>query len=180
MKMMKYLSLVCLLMVTSIAYAAQADSVQSTCSEQSACELVEQESIRGRKTTYGDALVSRVNRVYDGDTMMVDMHDYPPIVGENISVRVAGIDTPEIRTKDQKEKALAYQVRDYVITRVYSAKKIVLKRMKRGKYFRIIADVFLDNKSLAKELLEKGYALPYEGGKKPDWSEYLKQKEAAA
>jgi len=169
MKAMKYIVLFCLFVVGT-----------GTCADQSMREPVEQESLRGRQKTYGDSVVSRVNRVYDGDTMMVDMHDFPPIVGENISIRVAGIDTPEIRTKDQKEKALAYQVRDYVITRVYSAKKIVLKRMRRGKYFRIVADVFIDNKSLAKELLAKGYALPYDGGKKPNWSEHLKQKKAAA
>jgi endonuclease YncB( thermonuclease family) len=38
--------------------------------------------------------------------------------------------------------------------------------MKRRKYFRIVADVFVDGQDLGQELTQKGLAKPYEGGKK--------------
>jgi len=56
---------------------------------------------------YGSATVSKVISVYDGDTFRVSIKIYPPIVGENIAIRVNGIDTPEIRGKYPSEKVLA-------------------------------------------------------------------------
>ncbi len=41
--------------------------------------------------------------------------------------------------------------------------------MQRGKYFRIVADVYVDGNSLADELLQAELAKPYDGGKKPKW-----------
>ena len=56
---------------------------------------------------YGSVTVSKVISVYDGDTFRVSIKIYPPIVGENIAIRVNGIDTPEIRGKCPSEKVLA-------------------------------------------------------------------------
>jgi len=107
--------------------------------------------------------------VYDGDTFKVNIKNFPAIVGEKISIRVNGIDTPEIRGKCIKEKELAYMAKDTVITFLQSG-TIVLKNPKRGKYFRIVADVEVNQKSLADELLRKGLAVPYDGGTKiKDW-----------
>ena len=46
------------------------------------------------------------------------------------------------------------------------AEKITLKNMKRGKYFRIAADVIVDGENLADVLIEAGMAIKYNGGKK--------------
>jgi micrococcal nuclease len=56
---------------------------------------------------YGSATVSKVISVYDGGTFRISIKNYPPIVGENIDIRVNGIDTPEIRGKCPSEKVLA-------------------------------------------------------------------------
>jgi len=51
-----------------------------------------------------------------------------------------------------------------------NAKVIELHNMHRGKYFRIVADVFTDGKSVAKELVKRGLAVVYRGGRKSkDW-----------
>jgi len=60
----------------------------------------------------GSATVSKVISVYDGDTFRASIKNYPPIVGENIAIRVNGIDTPEIRGKCPSEKTLAINARD--------------------------------------------------------------------
>ena len=52
------------------------------------------------------------------------------------------------------------------------AETINLKNIERGKYFRIVADVFVDGKSLADELIEAGLAVADDGGTKTkDWCE---------
>jgi micrococcal nuclease len=52
-----------------------------------------------------------------------------------------------------------------------NAKVIELKNMKRGKYFRIVADVYYDGKNLAEILIKNKLAVKYDGGTKTkDWS----------
>ncbi len=56
---------------------------------------------------------ARVVSVYDGDTMTVDAEPWPGLVART-KVRVAGVDTPEIRGMCQAEKELAIRARDFV------------------------------------------------------------------
>src|SRR5688572_9894328 len=44
---------------------------------------------------------------YDADTVTFNIPDVHPLIGENISVRVNGIDTPEIKGKNDCEKMAA-------------------------------------------------------------------------
>jgi len=118
---------------------------------------------------YGTAIVSKVISVYDGDTFRVDIDSLPPIVGKNIPIRLNGIDTPEIRGKCQYEKDLALKARNFVRNKLANAKEIKLNNLQRGKYFRIVADVYIDGVSLEKELLENQLAYKYSGGKKSSW-----------
>jgi endonuclease YncB( thermonuclease family) len=92
-----------------------------------------------------------------------------PIVGKNIPVRLEGVDTPEINGKCQYEKDLAIEARDFVRNKLSKAKEIKLNEIQRGKYFRVVAKVFIDGVSLEKELLDKGLAYKYKGGKKINW-----------
>ena len=103
---------------------------------------------------------------YDGDTIRFDLPGYPPIVGNDIRVRVNGIDTAEIKGKCEKEKYDAKQAKEFVADILNKAEIIVLRNMKRGKYFRIAADIIVDGESLADMLIEAGMAIRYDGGKK--------------
>lgn len=87
-----------------------------------------------------------------------------------MAIRINGIDTPEMRAKCIKEKNLARRAKQFSVSALRGAKVIELRDMKRGKYFRIVADVFVDSKSLGDMLLKKGFAVPYDGGTKTkDW-----------
>ena len=119
--------------------------------------------------TYGNAVVERITSVYDGDTFHCDIAGWPPIIGQRIGVRINGIDTPEMRDRRPKIRELARQAKMFTVQALRSAKRIELRDMKRGKYFRIVADVFVDGRSLADMLIETGLAKPYGGGKKPGW-----------
>lgn len=116
---------------------------------------------------YGDAVIEKIVRVYDGDTYYVNLKNFPPIIGANVGIRLRGVDCPEIKTGCSK--SLAIEVRNYVISKFNNAKKIELKRMSRDKYFRIGADIYIDGSNLAKELIKLGYAKPYYGGTKTSW-----------
>ena len=109
---------------------------------------------------------------YDGDTIRFNLPGLHPIIGNDVRVRVNGIDTPEIKGKCKKEKYDAQQAREFVKDILQDAERIDLKNMERGKYFRIVADVIADGDDLGELLVEAGLAVRYDGGKKnKDWCE---------
>ncbi|MFL0802593.1 MAG: thermonuclease family protein [Agarilytica sp.] len=126
-------------------------------------------SVFAQAKDYGAAHVKQVVSVYDADTFTVDIYDWPDIVGKKISIRVNGVDAPEIKGECASEKSAAREARDYVRDLLDKSKSITLLNIKRGKYFRLIADVYAENDSLADLLIRKGYARPYDGGKRKGW-----------
>ena len=118
---------------------------------------------------FGSTFVDEVTSVYDGDTFRCTISGWPEIIGERMGIRIAGIDTPEMRDKRPAIKALAKKAKQYVVQRLRSAKTIELRNMHRGKYFRIVAAVYVDGSDLGVELLQKGLAQEYDGGKKTEW-----------
>jgi endonuclease YncB( thermonuclease family) len=108
--------------------------------------------------------------VYDGDTFKVDLQGVHPLFGNNVSIRVNGIDTPEITGQSDAVEALGQQARELAKSMLESAAAIELRNPQRGKYFRILADVYVDGESLAAKLKLAGLAKTYDGkGPKPNW-----------
>lgn len=119
-------------------------------------------------------------RNYDADTITFEIPSVHPLLGKKINVRVLGVDTPEIRTKDPCEKAKAKHAKDIVAKVLKSAKRIDLVNVKRGKYFRIVADVVIGEQSLTRYLLQEGLGVPYQGGRKQKVNWCLKSREIAS
>jgi len=113
-------------------------------------------------------------RNYDGDTITVNIKELADKDPDNnykffwhkISVRINGVDTPEMRGKCLEEKALARKAKALVRSVLKNAHTISLENMKRGKYFRIVADVIVDGESISDMLLDAELAVPYFGGRK--------------
>jgi len=118
---------------------------------------------------YGRVTVSEITSIYDGDTFRCNIDGYPRLIGERIGIRINGIDTPEMRDNRPHIKKLAQRAKQFAVERLRSGHHIELRNMKRGKYFRIVADVYIDGRSLAEELMRAGLAKPYDGGKKTKW-----------
>ena len=116
--------------------------------------------------SYGDYQGAVYVRNYDGDTITFNLPGLHPIISEKISIRVNGIDTPEIKGKCEKEKYDAKQAQQMVANILKDADQIVLRNMERGKYFRIAADMIVDGESLGDILVETGMAIRYDGGRK--------------
>jgi len=86
-----------------------------------------------------------------------------------MSIRINGIDTPELRGKCDKEKQLARLAKQFTVERLRAAKSIILKNIKRGKYFRLIADVYIDGVNFGVKLIKQGHAVKYTGKTKQTW-----------
>ena len=114
-------------------------------------------------------VINEVINVYDGDTFRVNIDEFPPIIGENIAIRILGIDTPEIKGNCQRERQLAIKARDFTRKYLNSGSVISLTELKRDKYFRILANVYIDGKNLGDALLMQNLAVVYLGKKKFNW-----------
>ena len=111
--------------------------------------------------------VRKVEGVVDGDTIDV-LIDLGFDILFASRVRLAGIDTPESRTKDLSEKKLGLESKEYLKSKFKDAKDIVVKTEKPDsseKYGRILGWVFLDGntKSVNEQMIEDGYAWGYMG-----------------
>ena len=106
---------------------------------------------------------------YDGDTCYVVAKTLPESL-RNMSIRILGIDTPEIRADCPEEKELALQGRVFANDMFRNANNIEFHNLKWDKYGgRILADVFIDGVSYKDEIIEAGLAREYYGGKKIGW-----------
>ncbi len=114
--------------------------------------------------------VKQVLRVVDGDTIDVDID-----LGFDISftsrVRLAGIDTPESRTTDKKEKVLGLEVKQRLKDILSKSSSVVIRTEKPDsteKYGRILGWLFIDGaeKSINEGLIADGYAWGYMGDTK--------------
>lgn len=119
---------------------------------------------------YGSVTVDEVTSVLDGDTFRATISDWPPIIGERIPVRIAGINAPERRSRcdteaeKERERELAADARIYLVERLRGAETIELRQIERGSFFRIIAEVWADGEDIGAEMLAEGHALPYQDG----------------
>ena len=112
----------------------------------------------------------QIVEVYDGDTFKIDLPSQHPLFGDDISVRVLGIDTPELRGTSDEVKALAYKAKNRAQELLSDAKRIELKNPQRDKYFRILAEVWIDGESLGEKLKSEELAKDYDGeGARPEW-----------
>ena len=111
-------------------------------------------------------------RIIDGDTLEIKNECFPKEL--KLSVRVLGIDTPEkgLRAKCDKEAKLAEQASKFTKQFVGKNKTASFRNIKWDKYGgRLLADVEINGKSLAGELIRNNYARSYDGKKKGSWCE---------
>lgn len=129
-------------------------------------------SIQAEPINYGNAAISKVISIYDGDSFKATITGWPALIGERIGIRVNGVDTPEMRGKCDQEKLLARKAKQHTVAMLRSGKVITLENMHRGKYFRIVADVYIDGESLSESLIRSRLGVTYHGKtKSKDWCE---------
>jgi endonuclease YncB( thermonuclease family) len=106
---------------------------------------------------------------YDGDTCYIDVPFLPDSL-RKMSIRILGIDTPEIRGKCDKEKELALEAREFANKAFREANEIDYQDLAWDKYGgRLLTNVYLDGKLYSKMIIDAGLARPYDGGTKEGW-----------
>ena len=99
----------------------------------------------------------------------VNIDSFPDIVGKHIRIRIKGIDAPEIKGKCQREIDLAIMARDYLRNAINQSSHIELRNIERGKYFRIVGELYIDGENISNNLINRKLAYHYNGGKKRSW-----------
>ena len=111
-------------------------------------------------------------RVIDGDTLEIKNECFPKEL--KLSVRVNSVDTPEkgLRAKCDKEAKLAEKASKFTKQFIGKNKTASFRNIKWDKYGgRLLADVEINGKNLAGELIRNNYARSYDGKKKGSWCE---------
>jgi len=111
----------------------------------------------------------KILRIVDGDTVDVDIDLGFGVWIHKERVRLAGIDTPESRTRDLTEKSFGLAAKQFVkdIMPIGSQQIIKTQKDKTGKFGRILGDFKLENDVLLTQLMiERFHAVPYFGGDK--------------
>ena len=132
-----------------------------------------------RKSCY-NFRVTEINRVVDGDTIDVTI-DLGFDLYKKERVRVAGIDTPEKRTRDLEEKALGIDATNYLKKKLEDTiagddELTIRTELKggMGKYGRLLGWLYVGESdvSINEQMIDEGYAWSYDGGtKKKDFEE---------
>ena len=91
------------------------------------------------------------------------------IFGDRLSLRLVGIDTPEMKGKCDQEKMLALQAKAFLTQHLEQAQNIEIELVARDKYFRVLSLIVADGLDLADELVKAGLAYSYTGGTKQRW-----------
>ena len=118
----------------------------------------------------------QVIKVYDGDTITVAARlpmDGSPIY--RFSVRLNGIDTPEIQGKSEDEREAAKNVKEALSALILN-KHVTLRNVDTEKYGRILADVYVGDVHVNRWLTAERFALPYDGGTKTQPKSWLAYK----
>jgi micrococcal nuclease len=103
---------------------------------------------------------ARLNRIIDGDTIDVDI-DLGFDVKIKQRVRLYGINTPEVRTKDLNEKQKGIEATEYL--KKILPKEFIIQTIlnKRGKYGRVLGILWVNEENINERMVNEGYATKY-------------------
>ena len=135
-----------------------------------------------RKSCY-NFRVTKINRVVDGDTIDVTI-DLGFDLAKKERVRIAGVDTPEKRTRDLEEKALGLDatawMKKHLEETIKGEDELTIRTELKGgmgKYGRLLGWLYVGESdvSLNEIMIEQGYAWAYDGGTKQKNFEELRE-----
>ena len=118
--------------------------------------------------------MTKIDKVLDGDTIDVTI-DLGFDLYKKERVRIAGVDTPEKRTRDLEEKELGIDATNWLkkeLEDVLAGDDELIVRTELhggvGKYGRLLGWLYVgdDEVSLNEQMITQGYAHAYDGGTK--------------
>lgn len=124
------------------------------------------ESLQECKMYFPPVTDAFVLSVYDGDTITVAAQVHGDAEFYKFSIRLMGLDTPEIRSADPDVKNRAKFVRDQLRAKILRKHVKVKVVHEKEKYGRLLAFIVLGDENINEWMLANNYAKPYDGGKK--------------
>ena len=111
-------------------------------------------------------------RVIDGDTIDVDIDLGFSVWLNKQRIRLAGIDTPESRTRNKDEKVRGLMSKKYLVDAL-SEGQVVIKthRDKKGKFGRVLGEMYVNDNNINLRMVDEYLAVKYEGQNKADIEE---------
>ena len=121
--------------------------------------------------------IKKVVKVVDGDTIDIII-DLGFSLSKKERVRLAGIDAPESRTRDLKEKEFGLETKAFLARRLKDgiSSGLKVKTEKDGKYGRMLGWIICGETNINEEMVYRGYAWEYDGGTKKKDLEELRSK----
>ena len=118
--------------------------------------------------------IKEVVKVVDGDTIDV-LIDLGFNLTKKERIRLAGIDTPESRTRNLEEKKMGLEAKEYLQNKLDNCKNLRVKTEKDGKYGRMLGWLHGNDENINNIMVTEGYAWEYDGGTKNKNFEELKR-----
>ena len=107
--------------------------------------------------------IANILKIVDGDTVDLSIDLGFSIITIQ-RIRLSGLDTPELNSKEEKERQLAVEAKQFVTEWFSNNKNLIIKTTKDDKYGRMLGEIINENGvSLNKTLIERGYAWDYDG-----------------
>ncbi len=119
----------------------------------------------------GNQFLARIIDVYDGDSITALIYFNKEFV--TIKCRLYGIDTAEIRTKDENEKKFAIETKHY-LENIILNEIININCYTFDNFGRVLVDIIKDGQNINDLLVNKGYAYRYDGKTKRKFSDWFK------
>mmetsp|Transcript_17960 Transcript_17960/g.31757 ORF Transcript_17960/g.31757 Transcript_17960/m.31757 type:complete len:154 (-) Transcript_17960:895-1356(-) len=114
----------------------------------------------------GKVVDAKVVSVYDGDTVTIATFCLDGVNCTAFKCRLVGINTPEIRTRDKKEKVAGYAARD-ALREVLEGRVVKVRCGPFDKYGRLLATIEAPGVGdVAEMLVTQGHAMRYDGGRR--------------
>ena len=114
--------------------------------------------------------IKKVVKVVDGDTIDAEL-DLGFSLTKKERIRIAGIDTPECRTRNKEEKQYGLAAKVFMSGMIKSASNLRVRTEKDGKYGRMLGWLYCDDfeVSLNERMISEGFAWGYDGGTKKEF-----------
>ena len=112
-----------------------------------------------------------VKKVYDGDTITVDIDAGFDIWVRNVSIRLNHIDSPELKSKNELEAKAGKKVQE-ILSKILLDKSIIIKtsKDKNDKFGRLLGEISHLGFDINAHLINQGLVKRYEGDKKTLWT----------
>lgn len=118
----------------------------------------------------GMTFTGKCVKTYDGDSVKVVIYLFNRLC--KVTLRLAGVDCPEIRSSYENEKKFAQVVKLALSNKILN-KLITVRFYHNDKYGRSLCDIYLGDEHINKWLIDNKYAVEYHGGTKQNWYQML-------